>query len=74
MNLFYDINKNSRSNTQLFFLNENSIVKIFNTQNVVSTFVLVNQALLGIRSMYSILLEYRINSFEHFEFDSRHIP
>jgi hypothetical protein len=52
-----------------FFLNENSIVKMFNTQNVVSTFVLVNQALLGIRSMYSILF-----SFEHFEFDSRHIP
>ena len=57
-----------------FFLNENSIVKMFNTQNVVSTFVLVNQALLGIRSMYSISFEYRINSFEHFEFDSRHIP
>lgn len=60
-------------NTQLIF-NENSIVKISNTQNVVSTFVLVNQALLGIRNMYSILFECRINSFEHFEFDSRHIP
>jgi hypothetical protein len=42
-----------------FFLNENSIVKMFNTQNVVSTFVLVNQASHLLQYIWTLCVKFK---------------